>query len=105
MYKCDDCGGVFYEFKTVTELVASENYYPSVYLSEEICPNCGHDQWTSVEWCKNCENEYTEETYCEPCVIAANYHLNRCITCIMADTLGTQEEVIEMLKEIIKEKE
>lgn len=105
MYKCDECGNVSDTLERKSELVIAEPYYPSVYHEEDVCPNCGHDGWVTVEWCKNCEDEVTEETYCDTCLTATRYHLNRCIAGIMADTLGTQEEVIEMLKEIIKEKE
>lgn len=105
MKKCDDCGQVFDEFKTVTELVIAEPYYPSVYFSEEVCPNCGHDSWTTVNYCKCCESEFTEDVYCEECLTAANYHISRMITAISLDTLGEREEVLEMVKELIKEKE
>lgn len=105
MYKCNDCGKTFEELESVSELVMADPYYPSVYYTENVCPLCGYSDYTEMSYCKNCENELTEETYCEPCVIATNYHLNRCITGIMADTLGTQEEVIEMLMEVLKERQ
>lgn len=106
MYRCNSCKHVFDEFEKKYEKVGlSTDSLPPAYFEYDVCPNCKEDDYEPVEWCKNCEDEVTEDDYCESCLTATRYHLNRCITGIMADTTGTHEEVIEMIKEIIKEKE
>jgi predicted amidophosphoribosyltransferase len=73
-------------------------------LVYDVCPNCNEDDFTEVYWCKCCENEYTEDDYCEKCLCAVVDHYKEAIDGIQQDTNGNREEVIEMFMEVMKEK-
>ena len=105
MYKCNECQEVFDEFSKKYEKVGlSTDSLPPAYLEFDVCPVCGSDDYESVSWCKNCENDYTQDDYCDKCLANASYNLSECIHTIIAETKGDYDEVVKILKEFIKEK-
>ena len=105
MYRCNECGEVFDEFAKVYDKVGNVgDSLPPAYLEYDVCPTCKSDDWESVEWCKNCENEYTTDDYCDTCLANASYNLSECIQNIIAETKGDYDEVVNILKDFIEEK-
>ena len=98
MYKCYDCHNVFEESGTRKEKVGlPTDSLPPGYLYYDCCPVCGSDDFTTVHFCENCENEITENVYCDKCKESAVKYMHE----LEKETNG--QDVKGLLEEILEE--